>query len=132
VDPYFSIFSDVGAGAAFFNSNFDQAFSTGGDFDLTFALPPGPFTAVIGVFANVSFAENLGVGILGDGFTGLGVPGLLGTSYYELQVTDSDVGVPEPSYLPLTGTIGAMLIWGALPRRRANKSHVVDSFRRRR
>ena len=36
------------------------------------------YRIALGAFANMSFAENLGSGVLGDGFVGLGVPGVLG------------------------------------------------------
>jgi hypothetical protein len=97
-DPYFTLLAGSGIGTTFLGSNFAQAFSTGGDFDVTLPLGIGTYTVAIGVFANLSFAENSGAGTLGDGFTGLGVPEFLGSTYYEVQVTEGSPDVPEPSY----------------------------------
>jgi hypothetical protein len=125
VDPYFTLFSSSGV---VLGSNFDQAFSTGGDFELQYSLAMGSYTVALGAFANMSFAENRG-GTLADGFTGLGEPAFLGTSFYELTVTVPDQGggtVPEPSSLLLLlmglsafafirrGTAGA--VWRSAPR----------------
>jgi hypothetical protein len=104
VDPYFTLFSGTGDVVG---SNFDQAFSTGGDFSLTFALPAGSYTVAMGAFANMSFAENLGAGTLGDGFVALGQPGLLGTYYYELEILTPDAQVAEPSSLILVALAAA-------------------------
>jgi len=106
-DPYFTLFSGVGAAATFLYSNYDQAFSTGGDFLYVLPLAAGDYTVAMGVFANMSFAENLGAGALGDGFTRLGGPGYLGYYYYELGVTRPDEPVPpipEPGTLLLIGS----------------------------
>lgn len=108
VDPYFTLFSGSGTAALFEESNFLQAFSTGGDFSLTFALPSGDYMVAIGAFANMSFAENNpAFPTLGDGFIGLGQPGLLGTYYYELEILTPDVQVAEPSSLLLIVLFGA-------------------------
>ena len=104
VDPYFTLFQGgVPGTATFLESNFAQAFSTGGDFLISLALGAGDYFFAIGAFANMSFAENLGGGTLSDGFVGLGQPGLLGTYYYELDVTSSVTPVPEPASLLLVG-----------------------------
>ena len=106
-DPYFTLFSGVGAAATLLYSNFDQAFSTGGDFLYVLPLAAGDYTVAMGVFANMSFAENYGAGTLGDGFIGLGEPYLLGNYYYELGVTRPDEPVPpipEPGTLLLIGS----------------------------
>ena len=100
VDPYFTLFSGTGSGATFLGSNFAQAISTGGDFLLTFSLAAGSYTVALGVFENLSFAENAGSGNLGDGFIGLGEPASLGNSFYELAITTPDGPGPplsEPS-----------------------------------
>ena len=114
VDPYFTLFSGTGPGAVFFDSNFFQAFSTGGDFSLTFSLAAGDYTIAMGAFANQSFAENNPDAdpTLGDGFTALGGPGFLGFSnpyYYELEVEFATNGTPasEPSSLALLALAGA-------------------------
>jgi hypothetical protein len=86
VDPYFTLFQGTGNSATFLGSNYSQAFSTGGDFNLSFPLTPGNYTVAMSDFANMSFAENLGTGTLGDGFIGLGEPDTLGTYYYELEI----------------------------------------------
>ncbi len=109
-DPYFTLFSGTGSAATFLGSNYDQAFSTGGDFDLIFPLAAGSYTVAMGMFANMSFAENLGVGTLADGFIGLGVPEYLGTSYYELNVTYPGAAIPEPATLLLV-LPGLALLW---------------------
>lgn len=107
VDPYFTLFQGSSAPAAtFLASNFAQAFSTGGDFLISLALAAGDYFMAIGAFANMSLAENLGIGTLGDGFIGLGEPAFLGTTYYELVVTADGSAppsseVPEPSSLLL-------------------------------
>jgi hypothetical protein len=113
VDPYFTLFSGFGDTATFLGSNFAQAFTTGGDFNLDFALGAGDYTIALGVFANMSFAENLGVGDLGDGFTGLGGPSFLGNYYYELDVTTGGtaVVVPEPSHLLAAAVAGFLILY---------------------
>ena len=105
-DPYFTLFQGNGNAAAFLGSNYAQAFSTGGDFNLAFNLTVGDYMVAMGVFANMSLAENYGSGTLGDGFTFLGGPGYLGNYYYELGVTTPDgptPQVPEPCTLLLIG-----------------------------
>ncbi len=110
IDPYFTLFTGTGDSAAFLGSNFDQAFSTGGDFDLTFTLGAGDYTVAVGVFANMSFAENNGTSTLSDGFIGLGEPYVLGDCYYELAVTTPEATVPEPSALLLLSLSGLALV----------------------
>jgi hypothetical protein len=115
VDPYFTVFSGTGLDATFLLSNFETAFSTGGDFTLTAPLPAGSYTVATGTFANLSFAENGGFGTLGDGFTGFGSPMFVGSGFYELTVTTADpVAVPEPSSM----TLLAMALAGAAALRR--------------
>ena len=103
-DPYFTLFAGSGTAATVAGSNYDQAFSTGGDFLFTFNLAAGDYQVAMGVFANMSSAENWGSGTLADGFTFLGAPQYLGNYYYELGVTTPDTPqVPEPCALLLLG-----------------------------
>ena len=107
-DPYFTLFAGSGTTATVAESNYAQAFSTGGDFNLTFNLGAGDYRVAMGVFANQSLAENNPDSnpTLGDGFTGLGEPTWLGNYYYELAVTTPDgptPQVPEPCTLLLIG-----------------------------
>ena len=94
VDPYFTLFSGTGGTATFYDSNYLQATSTGGDFVWSGALAAGTYEIALGAFENMSFAENLGSGTLADGFISLGDPNSLGDGSYALNVTTT---VPEPS-----------------------------------
>ncbi len=113
VDPYFTLFSGLGAAASFVGSNYDLAFlGGGGDFDLSFTLQAGSYVLALGAFANLSFAENLGAGSLGDGFIALGQETALGNGSYALTVITPDNGggggsMPEPASAFLV--IGALL-----------------------
>jgi hypothetical protein len=110
-DPYFTLFRGTGSSATFVGSNYTQAFSTGGEFNLFFALTAGNYTVATGAFANMSFAENLGTGTLGDGFIGLGEPDALGNYYYELQI---DLGQQVAAIPTLTewGVVIMSLLFG--------------------
>ena len=129
LDPYFSVFRGTGPSATFVDSNDVQAFATGGDFDLTLLLAAGSYTYAIGTFANLSFAENYGAGMLGDGFTGFGEPSSLGNAYYRLTVTtpDSttpggpDSTVPEPATGLLIAGASLALLKTRRPRRAASR-----------
>ena len=99
LDPYFTLFSGAGSTAVFYASNYDQAFSTGGDFEFHQTVPAGTYQISLGAFANMSFAENAGGGTLADGFIELGLTYALGDGSYLLNV-DVDGGtapVPEPA-----------------------------------
>jgi hypothetical protein len=98
-DPYFTLFAGSDDSATVAGSNYGQPVA--GDFLLTFALPAGDYQVAMGVFANMSFAENYGTGTLGEGFTRLGGPDSLGSSYYKLVVTTEAVPTPEPAALLL-------------------------------
>lgn len=111
IDPYFTLFSGTDrASATFRASNFLHATTLGGDFFQTEALAAGDYTVAIGVFENLSFAENLGSGFLADGFTGLGGPLYYGDGSYRLDITLPDSGtVPEPGAAALALTA----LWAA-------------------
>ena len=98
VDPYFTLFTGSGGTATLLDSNYLQATSTGGDFTWSGSLAAGTYEIALGSFENMSFAENLGTGTLGDGFIALGDPNSLGDGSYSLDVTTP---VPEPSGLLL-------------------------------
>ncbi|WP_347986859.1 DVUA0089 family protein [Methylomonas sp. AM2-LC] len=106
IDPYFTLFEGTGNSAVFNNqSNYTQAFSTGGDFSLSYSLAAGHYELALSSFANMSFAENNPTtGTLQDGFTGLGSDsGTTNPYYYQLAVTGDVFTVPEPSSLLLFG-----------------------------
>jgi len=68
-------------------------------------LAPGSYEIAISAFENMSFAENLGSGILADGFTGLGElqPG------EDLHYAFDVVLTPEPALGPIMGGAGLLL-----------------------
>jgi len=106
IDPYFTLFRGSDGTATFLDSNYVQAFSTGGDFTYSASLGVGAYKIALGVFANMSFAENLGSGTLADGFVALGEPGSLRDGHYQLVVSTP---VPEPStWLLLAFGIGGL------------------------
>lgn len=111
IDPYFSLFfgSGLGSGASFVASNYLQAFSTGGDFQITLNLTAGDYLISIGAFANMSYAENLGAGSLDLGFVGLGSETYLGNGYYEIEVQTGSQPLPEPGTWLLLAASGAAL-----------------------
>ncbi|MCW5965564.1 MAG: DVUA0089 family protein [Bryobacterales bacterium] len=126
-DPYFTLFSGSGAGATFQASNYDQAFCLdinlpcGGDFDYTYTLGAGTYTVALGVFGNLSWAENTGAGTLGDGFT-FGDPNWVGNYYYELAITTSDAPIPEPSYLSVFALLSALAVWRMRSKRKCQRA----------
>ncbi len=120
-DPYFTLFAGSGVGATFVDSNYAQAFSTGGDFDYSATLAAGTYEIALGTFANMSFAESDGTGSLGDGFFGIGEPDSLGNGSYSLTVTTPDAPpppVPEPAPWMLSAVGFAALALRAAKRRR--------------
>jgi hypothetical protein len=98
-DPYFSLFLVSDIGTTFIDSNYAQAFSTGGDFLYSALLAAGRYRIALGAFANMSFAENAGSGGLAQGFIGLGQPDSLGDASYRLvlSVPTAESVVPEPA-----------------------------------
>lgn len=103
IDPYFTLFIGTSpASATWRASNHDNASTLGGDFTLDVLLAAGDYTVAIGVYQNMSFAENSGSGFLSDGFIGLGGPAYLGDGRYAFVITVPDTGtVPEPGSLAL-------------------------------
>lgn len=116
VDPYFTLFDGSGNTATFHDSNYAQAISTGGDFTWTGTLGTGSYEIALGSFENMSFAENLGSGTLGDGFIFLGDPNSLGNGSYSLTLTTP---VPEPEGSWLMGVGLAVIATRAWRARRA-------------
>ena len=112
IDPYFTLFSGTDpASATFRESNYLHALNVGGDFMQDIVLTAGDYTLAIGVFENMSFAENLGNGVLADGFTGLGGPSFFGDGSYAFSVTLPDASVPEPSSAALVLAAAGAAAW---------------------
>jgi len=103
-EPFFSLFAGTGGAATFVDSSVTAADI---DFIVSRPLLAGSYTVAIGVWLNQSFADNSG-GSLQDGFIGLGVPGLLGSSFYEVTATADESAnppvVPEPATIALLGS----------------------------
>jgi hypothetical protein len=113
VDPYFTLFAGADAMATFVDSNYAQATSTGGDFTWAGMLAAGSYEIALGAFENMSFAENLGSGTLGDGFIGLGDPGSLGNGSYSLTLA-TPVTEPSATWLMAFGLAAlGMRVWRA-------------------
>lgn len=100
-DPYVSLFSGTGSTATLVDANDDGACPPGtiadalcGDSTLvTAVLPAGSYTLAVSAFLNMSLAENLGSGTLGDGFVGLGSYGTR-TSAYAVDISGPTVAAP--------------------------------------
>jgi hypothetical protein len=98
IDPSVTLFAGSDLSATFAASATD-------DFTWSSAEPAGWYWVAISEWDDYSFAENLGMGTLGDGFIGLGQAGLLGDGTYSVTVT-LDTGtppVPEPAPAWLLG-----------------------------
>jgi len=117
-DPYVTLFAGSGPGATFVASSDDGACPPGtiadalcGDPTLTLPLVAGTYTLAVSAFLNMSFAENLGSGTLGDGFVGLGSYGTR-TSAYAVDISGSAVVVPTLllGYAPNGLTFGAQTV----------------------
>jgi hypothetical protein len=103
-DPYLSLFNGSGATATFLASNDDGSCPPGAlsggfcrDSSLSLTLGPGTYTLVVTAFDNMSLAENLGSGTLGDGFTGLGNYDPSRTNNYAVDISGIDVVSPVGS-----------------------------------
>ena len=97
-DPYISIFVGAGPSATFLASNDDGACippsliaSVCADSSLSLTLSPGTYTLVVEAFDNMSLAENLGSGTLGDGFSGLGNYDPSRTNNFAIDISGSFV-----------------------------------------
>jgi hypothetical protein len=116
-DTYLSLFSGTGTSATFLTSNDDGLCPPGAAGDGACAdstlqvddLPTGSYTLALSVFANLSFAENLGAGTLGDGFIQLGtyihLPSLTDrTSDYALDLEADGLTVIATRTIPGVAT----------------------------
>lgn len=118
-DPYVSLFAGSGPSATFLASNDDGNCPPGavadalcGDSTLvTAVLPAGSYTLAVSAFLNMSFAENLGAGNLGDGFIGLGSYGTR-TSDYAVDISGATVAATtlQLSHLPNGLTFGPQTV----------------------
>jgi hypothetical protein len=116
------------ATATFRESNYLHAFGPGGDFSQDLRLSAGNYTVAIGVFANMSRAENPGSGVLADGFTGLGGPSFFGNGRYNFIVTlPNTTSVPEPSGAALVLSAACAAVWAG--RRRPARSETPSPTR---
>lgn len=128
-EPYFSLFSGTGIAATFVGSNlFDPLV----DFNFLAPLGPGQYLFSIGVWLNMSFAENNPDSdpTIGDGFTALGDPTRLGDTFYDVDVSSNDgatfriapatglIGPPHPAPEPATVLLvfAALLVLANVPR----------------
>lgn len=124
-EPYLSLFAGIGPAATFLASAGSPGAcppATGapycGDPQLTkAALPAGAYTLAISLPGNISFAENYGLGILGDGFTGLVADYGGATSAYAIDITSAAL-VPAPG-----GGACALALLAAACFRRSHRSN---------
>ena len=121
IDPYFTLFSGAGTTATFFASNYDQAFSTGGDFVFDQNVAAGTYQIALGTFANMSFAENSGAGTLADGFIQLGLTYAMGDGSYALTVNVDGGAPPVPEPANAAMLLAGLMALGAAARRGARR-----------
>jgi len=103
LEPYLSLFDSSGnfLSSTFFGTTCPAgANSLGGNcFDVLLdagVLAPGSYILTLTAFENLSFAENLGMGTLADGFTGLGSLGPGESLNYAFDLVMPDIPTPEP------------------------------------
>jgi hypothetical protein len=123
IDPYVTLFSGSDFSATFVASAQD-------DFTWSGAVTPGWYWVAIADWDNYSFAENLGTGVLGDGFIGIGQADLLGDRSYSVTVsldTGSTPPIPEPSPAWLLGAGLAALAARSWRARRADRAPLSPS-----
>jgi hypothetical protein len=123
-DTYVSLFLGAGPGATFLASNDDGVCPPGNSVpachDSTLLMPSlaaGSYTLALSVFDNFSFAENLGIGTLGDGFISLGsyfdaTSGTFRTSNYAVDIIANGpvTPVPEPGTRLLSACALSVLV----------------------
>jgi hypothetical protein len=129
--PYLSLFTASGdfLGSTFFGvvcppgANTDSV--SGACYDVGLdggILAPGMYQLAISAFSNMSYAENLGAGVLADGFTGLGNLAAGEDLHYAFDIIlDSPASVPEPG----TGVFlfAGAVAWLLSTRRLKRKKH---------
>ena len=119
LEPYLSLFDSAGdfLSSTYFGVTCPPGAHTNTDsgecFDVLLDagnLGPGTYMVSLSAYFNLSFAENLGTGLLADGSTGLGNLGFGEDLHYAFDVnftspTSTPTPVPEPSaeILVLTG-----------------------------
>lgn len=114
LEPYLSLFD---ASGNFLASTFFSGCPVGGNtyagncYDVSLdggTLAAGTYYITLTAFENMSLAENLGMGSLSDGFTGLGNLAANEDLHYGYDITLTPTGVspvPEPTYTWLAGMV---------------------------
>ena len=129
--PYLSLFTASGdfLGSTFFGvvcppgANTDSV--SGACYDVGLdggILAPGMYQLAISAFSNMSYAENLGAGVLADGFTGLGNLAAGEDLHYAFDIIlDSPASVPEPGtgVFLFAGAVAWLLSTRRLKRKKA-------------